>query len=392
MKNMGWLAIAVLGLVACKQDPHYKLRGEFPGMPDGLKVYLHSERNAGEQLVDSTLTSNGCFVLTGKVSSPRFCTINIGRGEGKKKFPKTQEVWVENADIHLSCPWDSLEYNDAQITGSASQDLFASHRRKVMPLQIQYNELYRDYFTEYEQYAYAGIFTPEYSAKGREIAGKQRELHRQIKQLEKDFVKENPASAVSLKILLDILRSSSEMTAEEADGLMALLDPALKQAPFYPVVERQLEIYRKTAKGQKYMDFILVDVNGKEGRFSDYFQPGKYNLLECWASWCSPCRAEIPHLKHVHQLCGKDFNIIAVSVDQNEAEWKKALKEEQPGYLQFRNIKDTEGKRVNDYYGFGGIPYTLLLDGEGRIVEQEVRGAALDLVLIELLGEKAKGL
>ncbi len=392
MKNIGWLAIAVLGLAACKQEPHYKLTGEFPGMPDGLKVYLHSERNAGEQWVDSTLTSNGGFVLTGKVSGPRFCTINIARGESEKKFPKTQEVWVENADIHLSCPWDSLEYNDAQITGSASQDLFASHHRKVRPLQVQYNELYRNYLMEYGQYAYAGIFTPEYSAKGREIAGKQRELHHQIKQLEKEFVRNNPASAVSLKILSDILRSGSEMTAEEAKGLMAVVDPALKQTPFYAVVEQQLEAYCKTAKGQKYIDFVLVDVNGKEGRFSDYFQPGKYNLLECWASWCGPCRAEIPHLKHVHQLCGKDFNIIAVSVDREETDWKKALQEEQPGYLQFRNIRDAEGKRVNDYYKFSGIPYTLLLDGEGRIVAQEVRGAGLDLVLAELLGEKAKEL
>lgn len=391
MKNLGWLAVALLSLAACKEEPHYTLTGEFPGMPDGLKVYLRSERLGDERSVDSTVTSGGRFVLTGKVDDPRFCSLEIERRDARKSYPKTQEVWVENADIRLTCPWDSLEYNDAAVTGSASQDLFDAHYRNIEPLQKQYNELYGDYMMEYGQYAYTGIFKPEYTAKGLEIARRQREIHHRIRVLEKKFVKANPASVVSLKVLSDILRSSGEMTAEEAEGLMGTLDPALQQAAVYPAVKKQLEAYRKTAKGEKFMDFSVVDADGKEGRFSDYFQPGKYNLLECWASWCGPCRAEIPHLKHVHRKYGEEFNIIAVSVDEKDADWKKALQEEQPGYLQFRNIRDAGGKRVHDYYRFSGIPYTLLLDGEGRIVAQGVRGAGLDLMLTELLGEKAKG-
>lgn len=271
MKNLGWLAVALLSLAACKEDPHYTLTGEFPGMPDGLKVYLRSERLGDEWSVDSTVTSGGRFVLTGKVDDPRFCSLEIERRDARKSYPKTQEVWVENADIRLTCPWDSLEYNDAAVTGSVSQDLFDAHYRNIEPLQKQYNELYGDYMMKYGQYAYTGIFKPEYTAKGLEIARRQREIHHRIRVLEKEFVKANPASVVSLKVLSDILRSSGEMTAEEAEGLMGTLDSALQQAAVYPAVKKQLEAYRKTAKGEKFMDFSVVDADGKEGRFSDYF-------------------------------------------------------------------------------------------------------------------------
>ena len=86
-------------------------------MPDGLKVYLRSERLGDERSVDSTVTSGGRFVLTGKVDDPRFCSLEIERRDARKSYPKTQEVWVENADIRLTRSWDSLEYNDAAVTG-----------------------------------------------------------------------------------------------------------------------------------------------------------------------------------------------------------------------------------------------------------------------------------
>lgn len=68
------------------------------------------------------------------------------------------------------------------------------------------------------------------------------------------------------------------------------------------------------------------------------------------------------------------------------------MQEERPGYLQLRNIKDAQGKMASHYYGFRGIPYTLLLDGKGRILAAEVRGSSLDLILKEVLGGKAKDL
>ena len=135
---------------------------------------------------------------------------------------------------------------------------------------------------------------------------------------------------MALKVLDNLLGYASSFTADEIDGWMGTLAPELKCTEAYRALEEKIAVYKETAKGEKFIDFAVVDKNGKEGRFSDYVQPGRYTLLECWASWCGPCRAEIPHLKHVHTLYGKRFNIIAVSVDQNEAEWKRHCRKRTP--------------------------------------------------------------
>ena len=383
MKNTVWMAMAFLCLIACKQEPGYEIKGELPGMPDGLKVYLNS-RLKGISPIDSTITEKGQFIFTGRMDIPAYCEIKIPDKNGDWGKNKIQEIWVENAKISVNSHWDSLRYNTAQVTGSASHDLYASFMEKRRLLYKRNAELNRDYMMNYDQYAYQGIFTPEYTAAGIEIVKKQREISLQIRKMEEDFVAANPRSAVEIKVLGDLLRSGSEYTEEEVNQLLAYIDPELRNTPAYIELEKKATQYCNTAIGKKFIDFAVVDAHGKEGRLSDYIQPGKYNLLECWASWCGPCRAEIPHLKHVHSVYGKQFNIIAVSVDKDEAEWKKALQEENAGYLQLRNIPDAQGKKAIHYYGFIGIPYTLLLDGEGRIVEAEVRGATLDMILDEL--------
>ena len=128
-------------------------------------------------------------------------------------------------------------------------------------------------------------------------------------------------------------------------------------------------------------------MNGKEGMFSDYVKPGQYNMLEVWASWCGHCRVEIPHLKMVQEKYGDRFNIIAVSWDKEDAEWRKAMKEDQPSYLQLRAVKDENGNDVGTAYGLHGIPFSLVIDGEGKIVQQEARAANLDLLMETLYGE-----
>ena len=126
-------------------------------------------------------------------------------------------------------------------------------------------------------------------------------------------------------------------------------------------------------------------------RLSEYVKPGAYNMLEFWASWCSPCRGEIPHLRHLYEVCGKDFNMISVSIDERDTDWKKAVQEEG---MQWHQLCDQKGRKgpVAIEYQVSGVPYCIVLDPEGKIVCGGVRGAELDVVVQDLLGEKAKGL
>ena len=120
-------------------------------------------------------------------------------------------------------------------------------------------------------------------------------------------------------------------------------------------------------------------------------KPGAYNMLEFWASWCGPCRGERPHLRHLYEVCGKDFNMISVSIDERDADWKKAVQEEGMEWYQLCDQKGRKGPVAIEYQ-VSGVPYCIVLDPEGKIVCGGVRGAELDVVVQDLLGEKAKGL
>ena len=112
-------------------------------------------------------------------------------------------------------------------------------------------------------------------------------------------------------------------------------------------------------------------------------------MLEFWASWCGPCRAEIPHLKEAFESCnGKGVEFLSVSIDKDGAAWRKAMKEENMPWAQVQAPK--AGKDVMKLYQFSGIPYILVLDQEGRIVGKNLRGKALMDKLEEMVSGKKK--
>ena len=198
--------------------------------------------------------------------------------------------------------------------------------------------------------------------------------------------------AVATILANNLLNSTrSEMTVEEIDGLMNGFAPALQNASMMGDVKKTAERMRCVARGVTYHDIVLKNLKGENVRLSEYVKPGAYNMLEFWASWCSPCRGEILHLRHLYEVCGKDFNMISVSIDERDTDWKKAVQEEGMQWHQLCDQKGRKGPVVIEYQ-VSGVPYCIVLDPEGKIVCGGVRGAELDVVVQDLLGEKAKGL
>ena len=138
--------------------------------------------------------------------------------------------------------------------------------------------------------------------------------------------------------------------------------------------------------GEKYKDVEVLDRNGQTVRLSSLIPEGEYVMLEFWASWCGPCRAEIPHLRKVHEKY-KDFAIVSISVDEKESEWQKALKEEKMDWTQGRMEGGIYGEAAQQYH-IMSVPMCLILDKEGRFYKSNVRGAYLDAFLEDLYAGK----
>ena len=383
-------------LVAGQREPGYKISGSVPGTPDGMKVYLYNWNTP----VDSSVVKGGKFVLTGKVDVPTryqlLIDLSPDKVESYEKDLRGSDVFVENVDIKYESPSiDSLPSRNSFlrnvkgnviVTGSPVHDLFLSYQEKIKPYRTKNSEAWNKYLKVYHIPALDGVFnTREGIALAREMNDAQKEITR----IQWDFIKANPKSPVSVDVAQNMVYSA-KFSKAEMENLLQTIDPSLRETAGYKQLQKSLEEIAPIALGEKYRDLELVDENGKTVQLSDYVKPGQYNMVEFWASWCGPCRGEIPHLRHVYDAYGKGkdaFNMISVSIDDKEKDWKQALKEENMKWTQLCDLKGWKGEVINKYK-IQGVPFCLILDKEGRIIDHGVRGSELDVVLIKYLGDR----
>lgn len=365
MKKVLLAILSVAMLVAC-QPESYEITGTLEGAT-AERVILKKLRKGQPVNVDTTEMVDGTFTFTGSVEAPELYILTV---DGKQQ---PAVFFASNDKITITGNVDKL--SEAEITGSKLTDLLKQFNDGV-PGQERSEELQQE-------------FQMAYMSKDQD---KQKLLQEEMQSIMEDqrayfknFVNENVDNVCGL-FLAGQMAPSLEL--DKMRELIAKFEPAMAEHVYFIEMKEllgPLEEYEKaqaaTAEGSEAPDFTLPTVDGSEATLSKF--RGKYVLVDFWASWCKPCRNENPNVvKAFNEFRDKGFEVISVSVDRDEAAWKKAIEEDG---LTWTQVIANEESGVAKTYAIQSIPSTFLLDKEGKIIAKNLRGEALEAKLSELL-------
>lgn len=377
MKHLISIAVACLCAASCS-NVGYTISGTVADTKmEGKTVYKMSSVSDSKTkpVVDSTTVRNGKYTFKGIAENPDYCIVYIPSEGGMTQPPVFYAtVVLENGTIDISTNGD----NETTVSGTPFNDSYQAHIK-------EYQAISKVFKKAYDRLESAKKDGTELNACESDSLNKViDDCRKKFISVKYDYVKDNinnPATWSS-----DLHNAAyAEPTIEGKRALLAGANKYTMSTPIYKKIAENIDILEKTSVGNMFTNFSMEDSDGNMVSLSDYVGKGRYVLMDFWASWCAPCRAEMPNVIEAYKKYGgKELEIIGVSLDSKKEAWLKAIEELKLPWIQLSDLKgwDCIGSKK---YGVTGVPATVLFDKEGRIIARNLRGKELQSKLEELL-------
>ena len=382
MKIIIKILIITILFTSCKPEVKtdgYVINGNAKGVYNGIRVYLKGfDQNNRQVDIDTAIVMNEKFTFNGKVISPEMCFLNINSVNGN--LP----LIIENSEITIDVDKDDLtaskvfgtKTNEALSTFSTNMKTMIEKRQNIMlalreAAQANDNEKTTALNTELSK------------------------LNLEATEFPFEFINNNKDNYYSL-ILLESMLKNKNADLQKIIDTYQVLDDDLKGSIKGNEILAQLETAKKIIEAQKRTEIgkIAPDFSAPtpEGNLLSLNEvKSKITLIDFWAAWCGPCRRENPNLVQIYKKYhDKGLEIIGVSLDGNlrqtdpKAAWVKAIADDNLTWPQISNL-NYFNDQIAKMYNISSIPSSFILDAEGKIVAKNLRGAALEEKIAELL-------
>ena len=355
------LAALAIAAVSSMAQVKYSVSGTYA--ENGKKVYLKDELT--EKNIDSTLVAEGKFSFTGTADKDALMAVKT------KGRSWTTQFFNDGTPV-------TINLNDSTLKGSQQNERLA---------KINYEmEQPRKRFA-----AKVGNLTEaDIEARADELS---EEMNKMIKELTTRAIstfKENRNSLIPVAFAGYYFFENGVETYDQLvkEGVVFANHPYLKKMRDEVEEATKPKDGEKTAFiGQQFTDLEMADPDGKMHKISELVGEGKYVLVDFWASWCGPCRAEMPNvLEAYNKFHDKGFEVVGVSFDQKKEAWVKAIGQLKMPWLQISDLKGWQCAAA-PIYKVNSIPDNILIDPQGKIIDRGLRGKPLHSRLEKLLNK-----
>ena len=357
----------VAALVSCSENSvKYTVNG-FNAPEEGSTVYLTDKTTMVH--IDSAVVSGGTFRIKGKTDKDAFLAVEVNGHEGGFVF------FNDGEPVQVDVAGDAL-------TGSALNTKLAECLAANDEAYDEYSTLIKEFLAlpEKEQAAKMEEFMPLYHAAVDKYS---------------DFffglIEDNMDSLIPVAFM-DSVRSLGGV-----EKFNEFLDSGtmFAQHPYVSEIKRKIdeaaarqkeaEEHKKAFVGQMFTDLEEADPDGNMHKLSEYVGKGKWVLVDFWASWCGPCKREMPNVVAAYKKYkAKGFDVVGLSFDREKEPWVKAIVEWDMPWVHLSDLKYWQTVAA-DVYGVNSIPDNILINPEGRIVARGLRGTELDAFLASVL-------
>ncbi|MCE2612229.1 AhpC/TSA family protein [Flavobacteriaceae bacterium D16] len=367
MKKLLAAFVIAATIMSCSQKPEgFEIQGTLSGdLEEGIQAFLRKRNDEGRFInLDTAIVVDGKYSFSGQQEEPEIHYIFFDAARGN--IP----VIVENGNIEITAQRDSLGY--FKIKGTLQNELFSDFLEGSRAMSYRARTMTTDM-----RRAAADNDTVQMNSLREEYT----ELQEEAKEFELTYVRENPNAYISA-LIIEKAQQQQLLPESEIKSMYEGLTPEMQGTEIGKRIKEKIDKGDKVTIGVKAPNFTAPTPSGDELALNDVL--GKVTIVDFWAAWCRPCRAENPNVVRIYnKYKDQGLSILGVSLDRKAEDWKQAIKDDGLEWNHVSNVKYFD--EIAELYNVDAIPATFILDKDGMIVAKNLRGPALEDKIVELL-------